>query len=45
MKSLLRRESRLDIEGLYEVLGLAIQSITPQDATNFIRHCGYAKIA
>lgn len=40
MKSLLRRESRRHIAGLYQVLGLALQSITPQHATNFIRHGG-----
>ena len=41
MKTVLRREARWDINGLYESLGHAIGALTPTDAQYFLRHCGY----
>jgi transposase len=42
MKSLLRKRARRDVGSLYEAIGEAMESVTPEDARNFIRHCGYA---
>jgi transposase len=42
MKSLLRKLARRDVPSLYQGIGEAMSSITPQDARNFIRHCKYA---
>jgi transposase len=42
MKALLRTRGRRSIETLYQAIGEAMHSVTPQDARNFIRHCGYA---
>jgi len=42
IKTLLRSASRRSVEGLYAGIALALDSITPQDARNFIQHCKYA---
>jgi len=42
MKSLLRKLSRRSVEALYAGIAQAVDSITPQDARNFIQHCKYA---
>ena len=41
MKALLRQQAKRTLDGLYEALGQATQSITPQDARHYIGHCGY----
>jgi len=43
IKSLLRKWSRRSIGDLYEGIACALDSITQQDARNFIQHCKYAK--
>lgn len=42
MKSVLRREAKRTVDTLHDALTTAVDSITPEDAANFIRHCGYA---
>lgn len=42
MKSVLRREAKRTVATLHDALTIAVDSITQQDAANFIRHCGYA---
>jgi transposase len=42
MKSLLRKLSRRSVEALYAGIAQAVNSITPQDARNFIQYCKYA---
>jgi transposase len=42
MKSVLRKQARRDVAGLYTAIGDAAKSITAQDARNFIQHCKYA---
>lgn len=42
MKSVLRREAKRTVDDLHDALTIAVDSITPDDAANFIRHCGYA---
>ena len=44
MKALLKREARKTFDGLMDAVGLATQSVTPENAANYIRHCGYATI-
>jgi transposase len=41
MKSYLRRLAARSIKALHQALGPALDTITPQDATGFFRHCGY----
>lgn len=41
MKTLLRKRAKRTLEGLYDALGQAMQSITAQDARHYIGHCGY----
>lgn len=41
MKSLLRKLSARSLEPLMEAIGHAMRSITPDDAKNFMQHCGY----
>jgi len=43
MKALLRKLSRRNVDSLYQAIGEAMLSITPHDAVNFIKHCGYAR--
>ena len=42
MKTLVRKRARRNIDTLYDAIGEATLSITPQDARNFIQHCKYA---
>lgn len=42
MKALLRKLARRDVPALYNAIGQATASITPTDASNFIKHCKYA---
>jgi transposase len=41
LKSHLRRIAARTIEALQQALGPALDTITPQDAAGFFRHCGY----
>jgi transposase len=43
MKALLRKLSRRNVDSLYQAIGEAMNSVTPNDAANFIQHCGYAR--
>lgn len=43
IKSLLRKLSRRSVTDLYDGIACALDSITPQDARNFIQHCKYAR--
>lgn len=42
IKALLRKLARRDVASLLEAIGTGIDSITPADAHNFIKHCKYA---
>lgn len=42
IKTLLRKMARRSVSEVMEAIGVAIESISRDDATNFIRHCGYA---
>jgi transposase len=44
MKSDLRRVAARTVEALEHALGPALDSITPQDAEGFFRHCGYKRL-
>ena len=41
MKSVLRKLGARTVEALFDALGQALSAVTPADATNFIRECGY----
>jgi transposase len=41
IKEFLRQQAARSKEGLEEALTQALAKITPQDATNYFRHCGY----
>lgn len=41
MKSLLRKLGRRSIDELESAIGQSTQTITPNDARNFMTHCGY----
>jgi hypothetical protein len=41
VKSYLRRVAARTVKALEQALGPALDSITPQDAAGFFRHCGY----
>ena len=41
VKALLRSMAARETEALVDAIGVALASVTPQDATDFIRHCGY----
>jgi transposase len=41
MKALLRKLARRTMEDLMQAIGTAMTSISREDASNFIRHCGY----
>jgi transposase len=42
MKALLRKLARRSVSEVMDAIGQAMKSISTDDATNFIRHCGYA---
>ena len=44
MKSDLRRVAARTVKALEHALGPALDSITPQDAEGFFRHCGYNRL-
>lgn len=44
IKTLLRKLARRDVATLYEAIGQATQSITAEDARNYIQHCKYATV-
>jgi len=44
IKTVLRKQSRRTIDALIQGIGEALESITPQDAQNFIQHCHYATV-
>ena len=41
IKALLRKLARRRFDDLVEAIGQAMMSISSEDASNFIRHCGY----
>lgn len=41
-KSILRKLAARTVADLIDAIGRALLSITPRDAINYIRHCGYA---
>lgn len=42
VKRLLRSQARRKVDELLTAIGEALRAVTPQDASNFITHCGYA---
>jgi transposase len=42
MKSVLRKLARRSLDDLESAIAAATRSITPNDATGFMKHCGYA---
>ena len=44
IKALLRKLARRSVSAVMDAIGVAIQSISSDDANNFIRHCGYTAI-
>jgi transposase len=40
-KAVLRKLARRDVPGLYDGVGEALKSITPEEACAYIRHCRY----
>jgi transposase len=42
IKSILRKRSRRTVDTLLDAIAEAMNAITTDDATGFIRHCGYA---
>jgi transposase len=42
IKTVLRKQARRSVEGLFEGIGEALNSIRTTDAMNYITHCGYA---
>ena len=42
VKALLRKLGRRSIDELFDAIAEGMSSITPDDARNFVRHCGYA---
>ena len=43
-KSMLRRIAVRSVDALHQAVGPALDSITPQDAAGFFRHCGYRRL-
>ena len=41
VKGLLRRAEARTREALVEAMGQALSAVTTQDASGFLRHCGY----
>jgi transposase len=41
VKALLRRAERRTVDALQSAIGDALASVTPDDATAYVRHCGY----
>jgi transposase len=41
IKSVLKKLGCREVEGLFDAIGVALNSITPSDALNYIRHRGY----
>ncbi len=41
MKTMLRTMARRSVDDVMDAIGVAFASVSKQDATNFIRHCGY----
>lgn len=42
VKQMLRSLAVRTVRGLFDAIGVALASVTPADAANYIRHCGYA---
>jgi transposase len=42
VKTVLRTLARRSVDGLFDGIGEALESIRPTDALNYIAHCGYA---
>ena len=42
VKTVLRKLARRSVDGLFNGIGDALESIRPTDALNYIAHCGYA---
>lgn len=43
-KAALRRLAVRTVDALFDAIGTALRTVTPSDATNYVRHCGYATI-
>jgi transposase len=41
VKSVLKKLGERTVDGLFAAIGTALKAITQEDATNFVRHCGY----
>ncbi len=41
VKALLRKAERRTVDALQSAIGDALASVTPEDATAYVRHCGY----
>ena len=42
IKTVLRKLARRSVDGLFNGIGEALESIRPTDALNYVAHCGYA---
>jgi transposase len=42
VKTVLRKLARRSVDGVFDGIGEALESICPTDALNYIAHCGYA---
>lgn len=42
VKTVLRKLARRSVDGLFDGIGEALESVRPIDASNYIAHCGYA---
>lgn len=42
VKALLRRAEQRTIESLQTAIAQSLAAVTPEDAANYIRHCGYS---
>jgi transposase len=39
-ESVLRSMAERTVDGLFNAIGVALTRVTPEDARNYIRHCG-----
>src|SRR5262249_9223200 len=45
LKLLLRGAGQRTVEGLWEFIGRALDAFAPAECQNYIRHCGYTRLA
>lgn len=43
-KALLRKAEARTVEALWDLIGRLLDEITPEECTNYIRHCGYVPL-